>query len=131
MLDTNIISDLIHDPVGVVARHIGQVGDEGLVVSIVTACELRFGAMKRGSRRLTERIEAVLRGLPVMPLECPADEAYGSLRATLEAKGTPIGPNDLLIASHALALNVPLVTDNVDEFARVPGLVIENWLARK
>lgn len=65
---------------------------------------------------------------PILPMEMPADEAYASVRLALEKIGKPIGTNDLLIAAHALALDATLVTDNESEFARIPGLKIENWL---
>lgn len=129
MLDTNVVSDLIRNPGGKVAQHIAKVGVHGLAVSIITAAELRFGAAKRGSSRLTSRIEEVLERIPPLPLDVPADAAYGDIRAALEAAGAPIGPNDMLIAAHARALDTTLVTANVGEFSRVPGLKIENWLA--
>jgi tRNA(fMet)-specific endonuclease VapC len=61
-------------------------------------------------------------------LDAPSDGHYASLRTALERAGTPIGANDMLIAAHALATDSILVTDNVKEFSRVPGLKIENWL---
>ena len=66
--------------------------------------------------------------IEVLPLETPADDAYGSLRAALERAGTPIGANDMIIAAQALSLGLIMVTDNVREFSRVPGLKVENWL---
>lgn len=63
-----------------------------------------------------------------MPLEAPVDQHYADIRAALKREGTPIGPNDLMIAAHARALGLMLVTDNLREFRRVPGLVVENWL---
>ncbi|MGO4335661.1 type II toxin-antitoxin system VapC family toxin [Labrys sp. KB_33_2] len=129
MLDTNIVSDLIRHPDGKAARHIAGIGDHGLAVSIITACELRFGAVKRGSGRLQERVEAILQRLTILAFDVPADGKYADIRAALERAGTPIGPNDLLIAAHASAAGIPLVTANIDEFARIPHLVLENWLA--
>jgi tRNA(fMet)-specific endonuclease VapC len=64
----------------------------------------------------------------VLALDKEADRRYAEIRHRLEQRGTPIGPNDLLIAAHALALDLTLVTANVDEFARVPRLRVENWL---
>ena len=66
--------------------------------------------------------------MDILPLQQPADQCYAELRVALERSGTPIGPNDMLIAAHALALNLILVTANTCEFERVPGLTIENWL---
>lgn len=71
---------------------------------------------------------AVLSALDVLPIDAAADHCYAGIRLTLERAGTPIGANDLLIAAHALALDLTLVTDNIGEFRRVPGLRVENWL---
>lgn len=129
MLDTNIVSALARDPHGVVARRIAEVGPESLCVSIVTAAELRYGCARKGSPRLQAQIEAILGALQVVALDVPADAEYGAVRAALEAAGTPIGPNDLFIAAHALALGAVLVTANTGEFTRVSALRVENWLA--
>lgn len=128
MLDTNMVSDLIRDPGGKAAARLAAHGDEGVCLSIVTAAELRYGAAKRRSARLSSRVEAVLAAVDVLPFDAPADAEYGGLRARLEAAGTPIGPTDLFIAAHALALRVMLVTHNTSEFGRVRGLKIEDWL---
>lgn len=128
MLDTNIISDLARNPQGAVARRIAEVGPEAVCVSVVTAAELRFGCVKKGSPKLTAQIGAILDSIQIMALDVPADAEYGRIRAELEVAGQPIGPNDLLIAAHALALGAVLATANVAEFSRVRGLVVENWL---
>jgi tRNA(fMet)-specific endonuclease VapC len=129
LLDTNILSDLIRRPAGKITQRIKAVGDEKICTSIVVAAELRYGAYKKGSRRLTRQLELVLSALVILPLEQPVDRRYAEIRTGLEQAGTPIGPNDMLIAAHALALGLVLVTDNVDEFSRVPGLSLENWLS--
>jgi tRNA(fMet)-specific endonuclease VapC len=77
---------------------------------------------------LTSQIRAILNALDVLPLDLPADERYGELRLSLEASGTPIGPNDMLIAAHALAIDATVVSGNAREFSRVPSLRTENWL---
>ena len=128
LLDTNILSDIVRDPRGSVARHLARVGETTICTSIIVAAELRYGAAKANSARLAERIERVLAVLDVVPFETPGDRCYAELRHTLARAGTPIGPNDLLIAAHALALELVLVTDNLREFQRVPGLGMENWL---
>ncbi len=128
LLDTNIISDLVRNPTGPVAGRIAEVGESGIYTSIIVAAELRFGAVKKGSSRLTLQLERILSALEIQSFETPADEAYAILRAQLEAAGTPIGGNDMLIAAHALAAGATLVTDNEREFARVRGLLLENWL---
>jgi tRNA(fMet)-specific endonuclease VapC len=128
LLDTNIVSDLIRNPQGRVARHIREVGEARVCTSIIVAAELRYGATKKGSPRLTAQLEAVLTALDVLAFEAPADTAYGLLRARLEQAGQPIGGNDLLIAAQAVALGYALVTDNGREFARIDDLPSENWL---
>ncbi len=128
LLDTNIISDLMRQPQGRVASKISQVGEEAVAASIIVASELRFGTAKKSSARLTAQLDAILNVLPVLPFEAPADLLYGDIRVKLEVAGTPIGANDLLIAAHALMLNMVLVTDNTRAFERVDGLTVENWL---
>jgi tRNA(fMet)-specific endonuclease VapC len=129
LLDTNILSDLLRNPSGRAAQRISVVGENTVSTSIVVACELRYGAAKKGSAQLSERVESLLESLEVLPLDQESDRRYAEIRSYLDRLGTPIGPNDLLIAAHALALDLTLVTANVEEFARVPGLSAENWLA--
>lgn len=128
LLDTNIISALARQPHGAVARCLSRVGEQELCTSLIVACELRFGLQKRGSQRLTQQVEAILDALPILALEPPLDEHYADIRCALERAGSPIGPNDLLIAAHARSLGLTVVTDNAGEFSRVPGLSVENWL---
>jgi tRNA(fMet)-specific endonuclease VapC len=128
LLDTSIISDLVRNPQGLAAKHLRRVGDETVCTSIVVVCELRFGAAKAGSKRLSDQLERVLEPLDILPLEPPVDHYYADIRRALERRGTPIGPNDLLIAAHALALGFTVVTENTGEFSRVDGLSVENWL---
>jgi tRNA(fMet)-specific endonuclease VapC len=128
LLDTNILSDLIRHPDGLVARRVEQVGQKEIFTSIIVAAELRYGCAKKGSSKLLERVQGLLGTIPVLSLDMPSDAQYGLIRAELEAAGQPIGMNDLLIASHALALGLTLVTGNTSEFSRVRGLKIENWL---
>jgi tRNA(fMet)-specific endonuclease VapC len=128
LLDTNIISDLIRDPQGRIAARIAEVGEDAVCTSVIVAAELRYGAAKKGSARLSAQVERVLAGLQTLPFEEPADRAYAELRVRLEAAGTPIGGNDTLIAAHAISLGYAVVTDNEREFARVDGLKVVNWL---
>lgn len=128
LLDTNIVSDLVRHPAGVVAQRIAHVGEEQVCTSVIVAAELRYGAAKKGSARLTAQLEQLLGALEILPLEPPVDTVYGLLRAELERTGQLIGPNDLLIASQALAMDCTLVTDNQREFARIKDLPLENWL---
>ncbi|WP_295388410.1 type II toxin-antitoxin system VapC family toxin [uncultured Thiodictyon sp.] len=128
LLDTNILSALIRQPQGSVAAILARRGYGAVCTSIVVAAELRFGARKLGSDALTRKVDDLLATLPVLPLEADADLTYAEIRFQLEQAGTPIGPNDLLIAAHAVDLGLTLVTDNVHEFTRVSGLRVENWL---
>src|SRR5664279_506873 len=106
LLDTNIVSDLVRNPQGKVAQHIRNIGEAHVCTSIIVAAELRYGAAKKGSPRLSAQLEAVLGALDVIALEPPVDIAYGDLRASLEKSGRLIGPNDLLIAAQSLALEM-------------------------
>ena len=128
-LDTNILSDLVRHPQGVVAKKIAVVGENEICISIVVAAELRFGAAKRNSARLSNQVETILAAMLVVPFDVPTDREYAKLRQLLESSGNSIGPNDLLIAAQARANGQILVTNNVREFTRVPSLQVENWLA--
>ena len=128
LLDTNIISELVRNPQSIVTDYIIREGEDSVCTSIVVTSELRFGAEKKGSNRLVTQLEAVLSAIEILPLKEPADGYYARLRNHLEKAGTPIGPNDMLIAAQALSLGLTLITSNEREFARVPGLSIENWL---
>jgi tRNA(fMet)-specific endonuclease VapC len=128
LLDTNVVSDLIRNPQGRVTEHIRRVGEAQVCTSIIVAAELRYGAAKKGSPRLTIQLEAVLGALDVLPFEAPADAAYGQIRTQLEQAGRPIGGNDLLIAAQTIVLGYTIVSDNEREFVRIDGLLRENWL---
>ncbi len=128
LLDTNIVSDLVRHPRGRIADRIAEVGEQHICTSIIVAAELRYGAAKKGSSRLTAQLEAVLDALDLLVLEAPVDIVYGELRARLEQDGQPMGGNDLLIAAHAVALGHTVVTDNEREFSRIDDLRVENWL---
>jgi tRNA(fMet)-specific endonuclease VapC len=128
LLDTNILSELERNPRGSVFQRISQVGQHRICTSIIVAAEIRYGVAKKGSARLAHNLGMILGSLNIIPFESPADQIYGNLRLSLERAGKPIGPNDLLIASQALALGYTLVTDNVKEFARVESLRLQNWI---
>ena len=128
LLDTNILSDLMRQPRGRIASRIAEIGEAKICTSIIVAAELRYGAAKKGSAKLTGRVDAVLSVLDVVSLEAPVDTVYGALRARLEESGDLVGPNDLLIAAQTLSLDCVLVTDNEREFSRIPNLRLENWL---
>jgi tRNA(fMet)-specific endonuclease VapC len=128
MLDTNVLSDLIRNPRGALVQRLSVTEPEAVCTSIVVACELRFGAKRKGSSALTERVEQLLDSMTILPLDEPADQHYADIREMLEKSGTPIGNNDLFIAAHARSRGLTLVTHNVREFERVPALRVEDWL---
>ncbi len=128
LLDTNIISDLVKQPQGTAAKKIAEVGEDAVFTSLIVACELRYGVVKKGSQQLSKQVESILSALEIAPLDEPVTQFYAHIRHQLARSGTPIGPNDLLIAAHALAMDAVLVTANEAEFSRVPGLRVENWL---
>jgi tRNA(fMet)-specific endonuclease VapC len=129
MLDTNICVYIIKErPTPVVEKLLAtRANDVG--ISAITAAELRFGASKsRRPKQNHEALDLFFAPLAVSPFEKAAATAYGQIRAALEKKGRPIGPLDLLIAAHALSLDVPLITNNAREFRRVPGLEVLSWV---
>jgi tRNA(fMet)-specific endonuclease VapC len=128
LLDTNIISELVAEPQGKLAARVAAVGEANVITSIVVSAELEFGVRKKGSPELAKKVANIMRRIYVAPLAPPADESYAAVRFDLERRGRPIGPNDMLIAAHAIALGATLVTDNAKEFSRVQGLKVENWL---
>ena len=128
LLDTNVLSHLIRDPRGLVAQRLAITGDAQVFTSVIVASELRFGARKKDSSVLTDRVDRLLENIEVVPLEIGVDRIYADIRHALESSGQLIGANDLFIAAHALEQEATLVTDNVAEFQRVPGLRIENWV---
>ncbi len=131
LLDTNILSDAIKNPQGRTAKRIAAKQPDAIFTSIVVAAEMRFGIEKKGSDGLAARVDALLNLIQVAPLGVDADRHYGRIRAQLEREEKSIGANDMMIAAHALSLDAVLVTGNVDEFSRVKGLKIENWLVAK
>lgn len=98
-----------------------------LRLSVVVLAERKFGVVKGASVRLRKQLEALESLLPIVPFTAEDAERYAVVRHELEAKGTPIGPMDTLIAAQALRLGATLVTRNVREFSRVRGLRVENW----
>ena len=131
LLDTNILSKVIkcpHERLGQRLRDLFEQQPGALITSVVVECELMFGAARVESTVLPRKITDLLQFIPVLALTQNVVPHYTTIRAHLQRQGTPIGPNDTLIAAHALALDCTLVTDNEAEFCRVPGLRVENWL---
>jgi tRNA(fMet)-specific endonuclease VapC len=129
LLDTNICIYIINaKPPTVLARFSQyRLGDIG--VSSVVAAELAFGVAKSGSARNRQALEMFLAPLEIVPFDAAANWVYGDVRADLERRGTPIGSLDSMIAAHALCLRSVLVTNNTREFAKVPGLLLDNWVS--
>ena len=128
LLDTNILSHLIRHPQGQVRKHLDRVDEDSLCTSVIVACELRYGALRSGSKHIAERVRMLLQIVPVLGLEPGVDQHYADIRTHLERQGTPIGHNDLLIAAHARHLKLVMVTHNIREFRRVPQLSVENCI---
>ena len=128
LLDTHICMHIINaKPPAVLARFQQyRLGDIGLCS--VVAAELAYGVAKSGSARNRQALEMFLAPLSMLPFDDAAVWAYGELRAELERRGTPIGSLDTMIAAHALSQQALLVTHNTREFAKVPGLQLDNWV---
>ena len=129
MLDTDICIYAINERPPGVLQALREHHAEGLGVSAITASELHFGVARTKSARNAQALRQFLAGLEVADFDGVAAEVAGQVRAWLAAQGTPIGPYDSLIAAHAQALGVILVTNNTREFERVPGLTLANWAA--
>jgi tRNA(fMet)-specific endonuclease VapC len=127
MLDTDSVSFALRGE-GRVATRLLERRPSELCVSSVTLAELRFGADTRRSRKLHKLIDIFTEAIAVVPFDRHAADGFGSVAAGLARQGTPIGGFDTLIAAHALALGLTLVTNNTKHFERVPGLSTENWL---
>ena len=128
LLDTNACVDYLTGRYPNVIARIQETPPMQLCLSSVVVAELRYGADHSARRRTNHgRIDALLDELECLDFDLRAAATYGRVRARLEAAGTPIGPNDMLIAAHALSLGLTVVTDNLAEFRRVRGLKVESW----
>lgn len=129
--DTDVLSAVLkRDPPLRLIRRLAQVPSSDQYTTAITLGELLYGATKRGSPELVERVrELILRAAAVLPFDASAAEIYGPLRARLESEGRRLDEPDLRIASIALSRGLTLVSGNVRHFSRVPALRLENWLA--
>jgi tRNA(fMet)-specific endonuclease VapC len=128
LLDTNVCIAYLNGRSSNVIQRLRGVSPSEIAVCSVVKAELFFGAMRsRNTAGTLARQRVFLDQFISFPFDDRCAEFYASIRATLAARGTPIGPNDLLIAAIALAHNLTLVTANVREFGRVEGLRLENW----
>lgn len=129
MLDTNIIAYAKNNRPESVLRRFMQYAPEDMCISSITMAELEFGAYN-SSRPAQNRLALMtfLSHIEVVPFDANAAREYGSIRADLTRRGQLIGANDLLIAAHARALGLTLITNNTRKFDRVEGLTVENWV---
>jgi tRNA(fMet)-specific endonuclease VapC len=128
LLDTTVCIDILRDRSPAVLERLDAVGYSQVAMSSISAGELFAGAMK--SSRPRENLFAVgrlLSTIRALSFDGEAARHYGFIRAQMERRGERIGDLDTLIASHAVALGAVMVTSNTREFARVPGLVVEDW----
>ena len=128
MLDTNICIYAMKKKPETVLQRLRAELDNGICISSITLAKLEYG-MKHSSNPAKNE-QALLRflaPLSILPFGPAAASEYGEIRACLQSQGTPIGPLDMLIAGHSRAEKMILVTNNVREFGRVPGLELENW----
>ena len=128
LLDTNILSQVAKHPQGLLAKRIKKLGDSKCCTSVIVACEMAFGAEKRKSTKLSQRIRQALEAVTILDMPAGASARYARIGTDLESSGQPIGSNDMLIAAHAIHANLILVSDNEVEFGRIPGLKLQNWL---
>lgn len=128
LLDTNICIHIINARPAAVLQRFRQYRMGEIGICSVVAAELAYGVAKSGSSRNRQALEMFLAPLSICPFDEAAAWAYGELRADLERRGTPIGSLDTMIAAHAIRQQALLVTNNTREFARVPGLRLENWV---
>jgi tRNA(fMet)-specific endonuclease VapC len=127
LLDTNICIAAMRNHEGVVAQMSRQAPDE-CAISAITGYELHTGIKKcNDPAREEAKVAVLLTTVRELPFDSYAAREAANVRALLESRGQSIGPYDVLLAGHALAAGLILVTDNTAEFARVPGIVLENW----
>jgi tRNA(fMet)-specific endonuclease VapC len=133
-LDTNAVIAILDNRPAAVRERLEAILEEGIAtaaISSIVLYELRYGVARSAHiEKNTERLRLFLAG-PIGLVSFEEEDASiaGALRARLESAGTPIGPYDLLIAAQAIRGGATLITANTSEFARVPGLVLENWCA--
>lgn len=129
MLDTDMCSYIIKERPARVLQHFQELDMENICVSIVSYAELVYGVERSSSKRINHSVlKNFRRHLDVIKWDIGAADEYAVLRTELEAKGTPIGAMDMMIAAHSKSINTVLVTNNQKHFTKVKGLKIENWV---
>jgi tRNA(fMet)-specific endonuclease VapC len=129
LLDTNIVIALLNDATSRAAQRLRVESPAEVAISSIVAHELYYGAFKSARAQNNLRLVDALQ-FPVLEFDREDARQAGAVRALLAGKGKPIGPYDALIAGQALARDLTLVTSNLREFERVPGLAIEDWQGR-
>lgn len=127
LLDTNTVSFHIRQSSSSLQKRLRATPAASVALSVITEMEIRYGLARNPALRIGPSIEAFLQGITILPVTSEAARYYARIQAELEALGTPIGPLDLLIASHALSLGATLITTDLGEFRRVTGLRCEDW----
>jgi len=128
LLDTNVFIDYLSGRFPAAVDRFERSSPDDLCFSSIVIAELRYGADRSAHPKTNHsRLDAILSEIRCLDFDLPAATIYGRVRARLETAGEPIGPNDMLIAAHALSRELILVTGNVREFRRVRGLKLENW----
>jgi tRNA(fMet)-specific endonuclease VapC len=128
LLDTNAFSDIIKGHPKAISAY-AKLNPDTVKISVISLGEIAFGLSRKNlGARKKARIGALLEDVEALPLASEVAGIYGSIKAELLQRGEPIGGNDFWIAAHALALGATLVTGNLREFKRVPGLKLENWI---
>ena len=127
LLDTNIVSFHIRKSSAALQRHLKTVSAAQVGLSVVTEMELRYGLARNPALRIAPLVESFLSGITIVPIDSAVAKEYAKARHRLDTKGSPIGPLDLMIAAHALALGTILITNNLREFRRIDGLRCEDW----
>ena len=127
LLDTNTcISAMRHEPA--VVRRLESVAPDDCVISSITGYELFTGVAKcSNASREAAKVQALLHAVHVLPFDLTAAQRAAAVRADIESRGCPIGPYDVLLAGHAIATGLTLVSANTTEFNRVAGLLLEDW----
>lgn len=131
LLDTDTCSHIMRARTGVLWDKLDELPENAAAISVITLGELQFGAtLKPLATRIAAQLEQLRRCLPILSLTPDVCLSYARIRSDLLRKGTPIGPNDLWIAAHALTHKLTLVTQNTREFSRVNGLKYESWVSK-
>lgn len=127
LLDTDTVAFHLRKSSAGLKRRLRKVPASQVALSVVTEMEIRYGLARNPSLRVAPLVEEFLDAMTILPLTSDVAPTYAKVRATLESKGTPIGPLDLMIAAHALTARLTLITGNLREFRRVAGLRCEDW----